>query len=55
MIAVPPDRSSSRPPELVTGRTWLNALPYLNDWLVDPPSEFPPFCNANFKPLLRIE
>ena len=55
MIAIPPDRISSRPPELVTGRTWLDVFPYPHDWLLDPPSRFTPFCNSIFEPLLRIE
>ena len=28
MIVVPPDRISSRPSELVTGRTWLDVFAY---------------------------
>ena len=55
MIVVPPDRISSRPSELVTGRTWLDVFAYLNDWLLDPPSRFTPFCNSIFEPQLRIE
>jgi len=55
MIAIPPDRLSSRSVELVTDRAWLDAISYPQSWIADPPDLLLSIGRSTFRKFSSIE
>ena len=55
MIAIPPDRLSSRSVELVTDRAWLDAFPYPPDWIAGPSELLLSVARSTFRKFSSIE